>query len=251
MSAAVRSGLWLGFFAAVLAAWWVMFDMARMMGADLWGRPRGMAMMEMRSFGALFAMWAIMMAAMMGPTLVPTLAAYDDVIRRFGARAGAGLGGWLGVLTGYFAVWIGAAAVLAVLQARLMEAGLLNDLGGMPSAIASGALLVAAGAWQFTRAKEICHGVCHRPALYFTAAWRSGVSGGLRMGVGLGAFCAGCCWAIMGLGFAGGVMSLLWMGGATLFMTLEKLPQIGHRLMRPMGAALIAGGGAVIVGALT
>ena len=62
------------------------------------------------------------------------------------------------------------------------------------------------------------------------------------MGLGLGAFCVGCCWGFMPLGFVGGVMSLLWMGLATVFMVLEKLPQIGHRATRPLGVTLILGG---------
>ena len=67
------------------------------------------------------------------------------------------------------------------------------------------------------------------------------------MGLGLGAFCAGCCWGFMALGFVGGVMSLLWMGLATLFMVLEKLPQVGRIVTKPMGVALILGGVALAV----
>lgn len=77
--------------------------------------------------------------------------------------------------------------------------------------------------------------------IYFLGHWRTGFAGGLRMGLGLGAYCAGCCWGFMLLGFAGGVMNLAWMGLATLFMVLEKLPQIGHRVTKPLGVALICG----------
>ena len=62
------------------------------------------------------------------------------------------------------------------------------------------------------------------------------------MGLGLGVFCVVCCWGFMALGFVGGVMSLLWMGLATLFMVFEKLPQIGHRLLKPAGIVLIGAG---------
>jgi predicted metal-binding membrane protein len=78
--------------------------------------------------------------------------------------------------------------------------------------------------------------------MYFLGQWRTGALGGLRMGLGLGAFCVGCCWGFMALGFVGGVMSLLWMGAATLFMVIEKLPQLGAFVTRPMGYALIAAG---------
>ena len=66
------------------------------------------------------------------------------------------------------------------------------------------------------------------------------------MGLGLGAYCVGCCWGFMALGFVGGMMSLLWMGLATVFMVVEKLPQIGHYVIRPMGVVLVLAGLAVI-----
>jgi predicted metal-binding membrane protein len=123
-------------------------------------------------------------------------------------------------------------------------------LGILRSPFASAALLVAVGAFQFTRAKEVCHGVCHAPTMYFLGNWRTGVAGGLRMGLGLGAFCVGCCWGFMVLGFAGGVMNLAWMGIATFFMVLEKLPPVGHRITRPLGFGLIAAGAGLALSAL-
>jgi predicted metal-binding membrane protein len=254
----VRSILWLGFFAAILAAWWVLYSMSTGMGLDLIGRPGPMAeamrgmdprmdmAMPMAEFGPLFGMWAVMMAAMMLPTMVPTLRAYEDLMH----SAGATRAGWLGVVLGYLAVWTGFAAVITAVQLGLLFSGLVDMLGIATSPLVAGGLLIAVGAFQFTRAKELCHGVCHGPTLYFLGRWRPGFAGGLRMGLGLGAFCVGCCWGFMALGFVGGVMSLLWMGLATLFMVLEKLPQIGHRVTRPMGGALILGGGAVLAPAL-
>ena len=64
----------------------------------------------------------------------------------------------------------------------------------------------------------------------------------LQIGAGLGMFCAGCCWGLMALGFAGGTMSLAWMGLATLVMVLEKLPKFGHYVIRPMGVVLSVAG---------
>ncbi|KGK78883.1 membrane protein [Thalassobacter stenotrophicus] len=243
MQSVIRSTLWLVFFASILAAWWLMYAMSIGMGLDVFGRatpamnPMMMDMM-MGSFVPLFIMWAAMMAAMMLPTLVPTLRAYEDLI----ANADGTRAGWSGVLLGYFAVWVAFAAGIAALQLGLRGAGLLDMMGAATSLWITTALLIAVGTFQFSRTKEICHGVCHAPMHYFLGHWRTGFAGGLRMGLSLGAFCVGCCWGFMALGFAGGVMSLLWMGAATLFMVLEKLPQIGHRLTKPMGFALIAGG---------
>jgi len=247
MSAFARTALWLTFFAAILAAWWVMFAMARMSGLDMLGRPVGMNMMPMTSFGALFPMWAIMMAAMMLPTMVPTLRSYEDLmVSANGTRAG-----WCGVVLGYFIAWVGFAALITGAQIALMASGLIDDLGISNSLWFAGVLLVVVGAFQFTRVKEICHGVCHSPMNYFLGSWRTGFGGGVRMGLFLGAFCVGCCWGFMALGFVGGVMSLLWMGLATLFMVIEKLPQIGHYVTKPTGVVLIAAGlGVALYGAI-
>ncbi len=256
MHGTLRTTLWLGFFAAILASWWIMYAMSVDMDLDLLGRPgpQGQAMaamdprmpmyMPMANFEPLFWMWAIMMAAMMLPTLVPTLRAYEDLmVSADGTRAG-----WLGVLLGYFIVWVGFAAVITGAQLGLLFGGVVDMLGIARSPWVAGGLLLAVGAFQFTRAKEICHGVCHAPGMYFLGHWRTGFAGGLRMGLGLGVFCVGCCWGFMSLGFVGGVMNLAWMGLATLFMVIEKLPQIGHYVTKPMGVLLCFSGLAVIAG---
>ncbi|SLN39425.1 hypothetical protein TRL7639_02019 [Falsiruegeria litorea R37] len=251
----VRSLFWLGFYATILWAWWFLYTMAMDMDLDLIGRPGPMGQMmrqmdprmdmymPMAEFGPLFWMWGIMMAAMMLPTLVPTLRSYEDLMRSAnGTRAG-----WFGVLLGYFLIWLGFAAAITGVQLALLFGGAVDMLGIAKSPWLSAGLLIAVGAFQFTRAKEVCHGVCHAPMMYFIGNWRTGFGGGLRMGLGLGAFCAVCCWGFMALGFVGGVMSLLWMGLATFFMVLEKLPQIGHRVTKPLGVLLIVSGLALLV----
>jgi predicted metal-binding membrane protein len=255
MTHALRTTLWLAFFGLILLSWSLMYMMATEMDLDLLGRPGEMGNlmrfmdprmdmdMPMARFGPLFVMWGAMMAAMMLPTLVPTLRAYEDLmVSANGTRAG-----WLGVLAGYFAVWLAFAALIAGLQLALLFAGVIDMLGIARSRWVAAGLLLGVGLFQFTRAKEICHGVCHSPMMYFLGHWRTGARGGLRMGLGLGTFCVGCCWGFMVLGFAGGVMNLAWMGLATLFMVIEKLPQVGHYVTKPMGLALIAGS-AVVAG---
>ena len=249
MNPVLRSTCWLAFFAAVLASWWMMVMMSTDMDLDLLGRPGAMGemmrqmdprmdmRMPMAEFGPLFVMWAAMMAAMMLPTMVPTLRAYEDLmVSATGTRTG-----WLGVLLGYFIAWVAFAALIAGIQLALLFGGVIDMLGIAKSRWFAAGLLLAVGLFQFTRTKEICHGVCHSPMTYFLGKWREGFAGGVRMGLGLGIFCVGCCWGFMALGFAGGVMNLAWMGLATLFMVLEKLPQIGHYVVKPMGFALILG----------
>jgi predicted metal-binding membrane protein len=245
-----RSVAWLTVFAVILGAWVWLYMMAIGMGLDVIGRPNEMAQrmaamdprmdmyMPMAEFGPLFGMWAAMMAAMMLPTMVPTMMTYEQLmVSADGTRAG-----WVGVMLGYFIALVAFAALLAGVQLALLFGGVIDMLGIAKNPLYAAALLVIVGAFQFTRAKEICHGVCHSPMTYFLGHWRTGFAGGLRMGLGLGAFCVGCCWGFMALGFVGGMMSLLWMGLATLFMVLEKLPQIGHHCRKPAGFLLIAAG---------
>jgi len=197
---------------------------------------------SMTSFLPLAGMWAVMMAAMMLPTMVPTMRSYEDLmVSADGTRIG-----WIGVLLGYSIVWIGFALFITVVQIGLLSLNIVDMMGRAKSLWVSAALLMLAGAFQFTHAKEVCHGVCHSPMSYFLGHWKTGLNGGVRMGVSLGAYCVGCCWLFMVLGFAGGVMNFLWMGLATLMMVLEKLPQLGHFLVKPLGIILILSGLSVV-----
>ena len=198
---------------------------------------------SMTRFLPLAGMWAIMMAAMMLPTMVPTLRSYEDLMTSAnGTRVG-----WLGVLLGYSIVWVLFSLIISGTQLALLYLNVVDMMCKAKSLWLSAAILVVAGAFQFTRAKEVCHGVCHSPMSYFVGYWRVGFSGGLSMGLSLGAYCVGCCWLFMFLGFAGGVMNFLWMGLATLMMVLEKLPQLGHFLVKPLGILLILSGPSIII----
>ena len=220
---------WLIFFGVILWAWWVMYSMA----ADMGRRP-----MNMHDFAPLAVMWAIMMAAMMGPTFVPTLGTYEDLIHSAnGTRAGS-----LGVVAGYFAVWLIFAVVIAAVQVALIELRFVTRMGRSMSVVFSAGLLLAAGIYQFTSLKDRCLAYCRSPMSQFLAFWRPGLGGGFIMGLRHGAWCVTCCWGLMVIGFVGGVMDLVWMGGATLLMTLEKLEPVGRYMTRPVGVGLILWG---------
>ena len=270
MALVIRNTFWLTFFIAILLSWWWLYLMSQSMNMDFFGRmsmdssmsqmetmssmsseqsTEGMASMgqmsdgmkmdnSMMRFFPLLGMWLVMMSAMMFPTMVPTLKSYEDLMSSAdGTRIG-----WLGLLVGYSLVWVTFSIVITSVQLGLLSLNFIDMMGKAKSIWVSSALLIIAGLFQFTRAKEICHGVCHSPMSYFLGYWRTGFNGGLRMGLGLGAYCLGCCWLFMVLGFAGGVMNFLWMGLATLFMVLEKLPAIGHYVIKPMGVILIVSG---------
>ncbi|WP_368187838.1 DUF2182 domain-containing protein [Aestuariibius sp. HNIBRBA575] len=241
----LRAVLWLSFFASILVAWGAVFGMIRASGLDYSGRSFwDLCLSSEAGFGGLTIMWMIMMAAMMLPTMVPTLKVYDDLITR-----GAGSrGGWIGVLAGYAVVWALASIGFAGLQVALARAGITDDLGRAQSIWFAVTLLIVAGAYQLSQTKAACQDVCRTPTMYFLGHWRAGATGGLRMGAELGLVCVGCCWAIMGLAFVGGAMSLIWMGLATVFMVIEKLPDVGRFARQPVGFGLIFVG--VLVAAL-
>ena len=197
---------------------------------------------SMTHFLPLAGMWAVMMAAMMLPTMVPTMRSYEDLM----ASADGTRIGWIGVLLGYSLIWVIFSLVITAVQMGLLSLSIVDMMGKVKSLWVSAALLILAGAFQFTRVKEVCHGVCHSPMSYFIGHWKTGFNGGVRMGISLGAYCVGCCWLFMVLGFAGGVMNFLWMGLATLMMVLEKLPQLGHFIIKPLGVILILLGLSVV-----
>lgn len=150
---------------------------------------------------------------------------------------------------GYAVVWLGFAAAAAAAQHALAGLGLLAPDGKSLSLWLTAALLLAAGLYQFSVLKSACLAKCRMPITYFLERWAPGPGRAFRMGGELGLACLGCCWALMALAFVGGTMNLLWMGAATLFMALEKLPDIGRPLTRPMGAALILAAGSAALAA--
>jgi predicted metal-binding membrane protein len=227
--------LWLGFFGLVALAWGLTWAMAAQATGNWLCLPGDVALMPFGGFPVLLAMWLAMTAAMMLPTLVPTLHAYLALP----PRAAAGAAGALALLGGYAAVWALGAVAYAALQVALIRAGMIASDGGLASPLAGAGLLAAAGLWQLSRPKAACQTACLRPELRFLARLRPGLSGAAAMGVETGLACVGCCWALMALAFVGGAMSLLWMGLATAFMILEKLPEIGDRLRRPAGVLLL------------
>ncbi len=238
--------MWLAFFASILAAWGALFAVVR--GNDivaLGAVPDGFwASLCIAAAGvqplAVWAMWALMAAAMMLPTFVPALRTWFD-LRAAGAATTAGA---VALVGGYLAVWLGVAGLGAAAQIALSRAGLVSPLGASVTPWLTVGLLIGAGLYQFTALKAACLAKCRMPMTFFMERWRPGTPAAFGMGLRLGVLCFGCCWALMALAFVGGTMNLLWMGAATLFMVTEKLPEVGRWITGPMGAALIAGGGA-------
>jgi predicted metal-binding membrane protein len=141
---------------------------------------------------------------------------------------------------GYVAVWVGFSVCAALAQWALHEAALLSSNMAATSPLLGGVILVAAGAYQLTPAQGTCLRHCQSPLGFLLSHWREGLSGALQMGFRHGAYCLGCCWALMGVLFAVGVMNLAWVAGITAFILLEKTGRMGALVARVGGVAMIA-----------
>ena len=213
---------------------------------DLWRRARGMldvAMPEMEpwslaEFGAILAMWLVMMIAMMLPSAAPMLLLFAGTQR--GHAAGGHSSTLVAFAGGYLLVWGGFSVAAAALQALLQQRMLLSSDLAMTSAWLGAAVLTLAGVYQLTPLKDACLLRCQSPLGFLLSRWRDGVRGALLMGVRHGAFCLGCCWALMALLFVGGVMNLAWVATLAVFVLAEKALARGAWLSRVSGVALIA-----------
>jgi predicted metal-binding membrane protein len=183
-------------------------------------------------FGVTFALWAVMMAAMMLPTVAPAALVFSSIHRqRHDPRAAYALTALFAL--GYLAVWMGFGAA-----ATLAQWG-LRPYGGLS---VSGIILMAAGIFQWTPLKHACLAHCRSPQGFFMTEWREGAAGAFRMGGQHGLYCLGCCWLLMALLLASGAMNLLWMAALTAFILAEKIIPAGRWLSRLVGFFLIAGG---------
>jgi predicted metal-binding membrane protein len=195
-------------------------------------------------FGLRLAMWAVMMVAMMVPTAAPMTLLYAAVARKAAAQHNP-LAPTFVFVSGYIAMWTIFSLVATIAQYELDRAALLSPMMSSRSAVFGAALLIAAGVYQLTPLKNICLRNCRAPAHLLSQHWRTGTLGAFRMGLRLGAYCVGCCWVLMGLLFAGGVMNLLWIAAIAIFVLLEKTIPFGDVGGRLAGAAMI------LVGVLT
>ena len=195
-----------------------------------------------------FAMWCAMALAMMLPTAAPMIVTYAELAET-AAQKGERAASPLVLAAGYIAVWLGAAFALAALQAALASFGLLDDLISVASPLFAGALFLLAGAYQFSALKHACVTQCQHPFAFFFAHWTADPRGVFRLGLRQGGYCLGCCWAMMLLMFAVGVMSVFWMATLGAIMATEKVMTTA-RFSRVLGALFCLIGLAIIVSAV-
>ncbi|WP_164658061.1 DUF2182 domain-containing protein [Tropicibacter sp. Alg240-R139] len=190
----------------------------------------------------IFLMWWVMMIAMMTPSAAPTVLLFAAIKKMGpdGPRAGAFTGLFL---AGYLVTWgifsLGATGAQWGLEAAGLSDGPMMTL---KSKGAAGALLLAAGLYQFTAFKDACLRHCRSPAHFLAEHRRPGLSGAFVTGADHGLYCLGCCWALMALLFVGGVMNLYWIAGIAIYVGLEKITPHGRWLSYATGAALVCCG---------
>jgi predicted metal-binding membrane protein len=197
----------------------------------------------------LFLMWAGMMVAMMLPSATPMILTFASVSRNRRKQQRPYVPVTVFV-AGYVTVWSAFSLLAAGAQWWLHRKALLSPAMASQSAMFAGLLLLAAGIFQFTPLKHACLTQCRAPFEFIMTRWREGGGGAFRMGLQHGLFCAGCCWALMGLLFVAGVMNILWIAVLSLVVGLEKLLPRGVWLSSATGVALTAWGVWLIAGSV-
>jgi len=232
----------------LLLAWLHLIGMAEPApGAAMGGM--GPAQWSAADFLTMLAMWAAMMVGMMTPSVAPMLLLYARVARSAGERGQPfAATGWFAL--GYLLAWSAFALLATGAQWLMEQAALMTPAMAIADRQIGGALLVAAGAYQWTPAKDACLGRCRSPLQFIQShgGFRPERHASLLLGLKHGAWCIGCCWALMLLLFLGGVMNLLWIAALAAIVLAEKVVPGGRVLARAVGAAFILAGAALLAG---
>jgi predicted metal-binding membrane protein len=190
-------------------------------------------------------MWGAMTLAMMLPSAAPMILTYAEIADA-AARKGERIVSPFVLAGGYTVIWFGFAAAATAAQLTLTRLALLDTGMASASGLFSGAIFIAAGVYQFSALKHACLTQCRNPFPFFFTNWATTTRGVFRLGLKQGLFCLGCCWAMMAVMFAVGLMNVVWMAGLGIVMTLEKLGT-GRAFTYAIGAVLIVVGAAFII----
>jgi len=186
----------------------------------------------------LFIMWAVMMAGMMLPTVVPVVLLVDRVNHQRKQRRSP-YTHTLYFILGYLLVWAFYSFLITLLQWWLHLLAMLSPMMVSANTVFSSLLLIIAGLYQWSPLKLRCLQVCRSPLSIITTQWREGITGAILMGIKHGQFCLGCCWFLMALLFVAGVMNLKWILILTLLVMAEKILPRAEVLSKIIGVVLI------------
>jgi predicted metal-binding membrane protein len=209
VAARTRLGLIALLLALAAVGWWWTVDEMQGMDAGPWT--------DLGTLVWFGGVWVVMMAAMMFPSVAPTVALYSRMTKRRSPVAP------LLFACGYLVAWMGVGVfAFAVATAGERTPGDLLAWNRAGRWVA-GATVIVAAVYDLTPLKDVCLGKCRSPLGFLLGSWRSGRSGALWMGARHGAWCIGCCWALMASLFALGVMSVVWMAVVAGLIAFEKL----------------------------
>jgi predicted metal-binding membrane protein len=214
-----------------LTAWLV--TVARMRGMDAGPGT------DLGGLGWYAGVWVTMMAAMMLPSVAPMVLLFARVSTQSARRGRRSVPTWVFV-SSYLAVWAlyGLLAYGLFRSVRTLNLGFLAWDRSGPYAV--GVAVVAAGVYELTPLKSVCLRHCRTPIHFILGGWREGWLGAIRMGSEHGAYCVGCCWGLMVVLFALGVMSLFWMVLVAAVIFAQKILPGGERATRAIAVALVA-----------
>jgi predicted metal-binding membrane protein len=185
------------------------------------------------SLGWFVGVWIVMMAAMMFPSVAPTIALYARI-----TKERSPLSPWL-FAGGYLLTWT--VAGLVAYAIGFAATTILGDTLAWQNAgrALAGTTLIVAAVYEVTPLKDVCLGKCRSPLGVLLGSWRDGRAGAVRMGAKNGAWCVGCCWALMASLFALGVMSISWMAFVAAIIAVEKTVPWRRRVVTYATAALL------------
>jgi predicted metal-binding membrane protein len=203
---------------------------------------------NLAEFGFMFGMWTVMMVGMMVPSASPMVLIYARVARQARAR-GKPFAATAWFAGGYLFAWTAFALVATTVQWALERALLLTPMMASASNVFGGALLVAAGLYQWTPLKYACLSQCQSPLIFIQrhGGFRREPRASFRLGAEHGLYCIGCCWALMALLFVGGVMNVLWIAGIAILVLIEKIIPAGRWISWITGTALMGAGAWVLL----
>jgi predicted metal-binding membrane protein len=222
------------------------------MGVDMYGPMTGASAWMMTPVWdaphvlLLFLMWTVMMVAMMLPSASPLLLIYNGVAKRTAVPGYAPSNVYF-VAAGYLLIWTAFSAAATALQRALTSIDVLNPMMELESRRNIGLSLIAAGVYQTLPIKDRCLRQCRAPVSFLTDHARPGASGAFVLGAKHGLYCLGCCWALMLLLLAGGVMNLWVIVGLAVFVAVEKLAPFGQATRWFGAAALLLAGLYVLI----
>ncbi len=215
--------------------------MAHMDQVNMWMPPMASKPWMAWDFFMLFVMWSVMMVAMMTPSTLPMVTMFATLNTNRRNRVQSYTPTFIFVL-GYLLAWSGFSVLASIAQWLLHSAGLLTSMMNSRSDLVSGIILIVAGVYQWTPAKDACLRLCRTPLDFLMTEWRDGSKGALVMGVKHGIFCVGCCWALMLILFAVGVMNMLWVALIAAVVLIEKIMPYPGLMRAITGLALVSWG---------